>query len=255
MCFFIISCNQNKKKTLENTKNSIQETSESLPNIFVVKTIIFSKDSLPVTIDMYEVNNKKPTVVLCHQAGYSRGEYKETALELNNLEFSCVAVDLRSGNEVTGVKNETALKAKEKGLSTNYLDAQQDIEATIDYVYEINGNKPILLVGSSYSASLVLLIGEKSKKVKAVAAFSPGEYFDSINLKQSIKNINKPIFVTSSKNEIDNVEELISLINPEYVTFFKPEVEGNHGSKALWKSFPGNEEYWNAFKDFLQKNG
>ena len=251
--FLGISCSKVEKKKKNAVENSI-EKQDSIPNIYVVKTIFYSKDSLPVTADLYEVNGKKPTILLCHQAGYSRGEYIETAKKLNYLGFSCVAIDQRSGNKVNGIVNETVQKAKESNLGITYMDAKIDIEAAIDYVYKLNNEEPIILVGSSYSASLALLIGSSNSKVKAIAAFSPGEYLNGIVLKDEIKNTTKPIFVTSSKKEIPKVAELISSIDNKFVTHYKPEVDGIHGSRGLWDSTSGSEFYWDVFKSFLQKN-
>jgi predicted alpha/beta hydrolase len=251
--FILISCNSNSEKKEIESKNISKNLKQELPNIYVVKTIFFSKDSLPISADIYEVDNKKPTVLLCHQAGYSRGEYNETAMKLCNYGFSSIAIDQRSGGEVNGVINKTTLAAKNRNLATNYLDAKSDIEAAINYMYEMNGGKPIILVGSSYSATLALIIGNNSEKVKAIVAFSPGEYFETIDVKNTIKNISKPVFVTSSKKESVALKELVSLINVNYVTHYTPDELGVHGSKALWKSTEGNEGYWNSLLKFLLK--
>ena len=117
----------------------------------------------------------------------------------------------------------------------------------------MNGGQQIILVGSSYSATLALLIGNTSDKVKAVAAFSPGEYFKTINVQNSIKNSSKPVFVTSSKKESEALIKLVSEINAESVTQFIPSNDGIHGAKALWNSTDGNEAYWNAFLKYLLK--
>lgn len=252
LVLFIVSCTPSKKKERKPVFKSTVEIDKTISDSFE-KTIIYSKDSLPITADIYKVNDMEPTVLLCHQAGYSRGEYKNTALELMKLGFSCMAIDQRSGKEVNGIVNETALAAIERNLPTNYLDAKQDIEAAIDYLYEKNGNQPILLVGSSYSATLALIVGKDSNKVKAIVAFSPGEYYKSIDVKDTIKDISKPTFVTSSKKESEALKELISLINPTIITHYTPEEDGIHGSRALWDTTVGNQNYWKAFKLFLQK--
>lgn len=213
-----------------------------------------SKDNLPITADVYLQKGMEPTMLLCHQAGFSRGEYKNTALKINDLGISCMAIDQRSGKEAQGVINETAKAAVDKSLPTSYLDARQDIEAAIDYLYERNGNQPIILVGSSYSASLSLLIGKDNPKVKAIAAFSPGEYFKGVDIAETIKGTSKPVFVTSSKKESPGVETLTKGIDAEYLTHYKPEVEGIHGSRALWESTEGNGGYWGSFKEFLKYN-
>jgi predicted alpha/beta-fold hydrolase len=252
----LISCDlSNKKSKIKSQAMVISKDVDTLkiPNIFVVKTIFYSKDSLPISGDIYEVNNKKPIMLLCHQAGYSRGEYKDIARKLCNYGFSSMAIDQRSGGKVNGVLNQTTVAAKTRNLPTDYLDARQDIEAAINYLYEMNGGQKIILVGSSYSATLALLVGSTSDKVKAVAAFSPGEYFKTINVQNSIKDISKLVFVTSSKNEAEALEELVSSIDNENLTHFIPANDGIHGAKVLWNSTDGNEEYWNAFLKFLLK--
>ena len=215
----------------------------------------YAKDSVLITADTYFLESAKATILLCHQAGFSRGEYIETALALNAMGFSCLAIDQRSGKKVNGIVNQTAINANSKGMNVGYSGARQDIEAAIDYLYELNGNEPIILVGSSYSASLALWIaGERNKKVKAVAAFSPGEYLKGKKLAKLIKPLKIPVFITSSKREIGPVTKLLRHVKPEYFTHYKPKEKGIHGSRALWKTTTGNQGYWEAFKKFLLVN-
>lgn len=253
-CVALISCNTKEKKPQDIIQNTVETVIENepidVPNIFVVKTRFPSKDGLTISADMYEVNGKKPTILLCHQAGFSRGEYKDTAIKLNHLGYSCLAIDQRSGKMANEISNETAQRATDKGLPTTYLDAKQDIEAAIDYLYDMNENQPIILVGSSYSASLVLLIGKENKKVKAVAAFSPGEYLKGIKMSDKLQDYKKPVFVTSSQNEIQQIKDL-NISTKQTYSHFQPIFEGIHGSRALWESTEGNDKYWEAFEAFL----
>ena len=102
----------------------------------VKKSIVFpSLDGVNITADLYMQNSDKrtPFIVLFHRAGWSRGEYDEIALKLNDLGFNCMAVDLRSGGSVNGVINLTLEDAKKKGKPTTYLDAVQDIKAALLY--------------------------------------------------------------------------------------------------------------------------
>ncbi|CAG5085729.1 alpha/beta hydrolase [Parvicella tangerina] len=234
-----------------------QEKGPSLEYLYEneVQHITFpSKDSVTIFADIYQGKTKQVKLLLCHQAGYSRGAYKETGILLSKLGFNAMAMDQRSGESAKKVPNLTYQEANQKGLSTEYMDAKQDIEAAIDYLYEHNDNKPIVILGSSYSASLCLLIGSKNPKVKAIAAFSPGEYLEGISLKDSLDSIQKPLFITSSKLEIPQTTQLISGIDTTYVTHFKPSVEGVHGARALWKDTEGHKAYWNAFLKFLKEN-
>ena len=212
-----------------------------------------SKDGLMITADWYPVNSAFPVILLCHQNRFSRGEYIETALRLNKFGFNCLAIDQRSGEEMNGIVNETAAEAKKRKKGQTYLDAEQDILAAIDYLYEKYKRK-IILTGSSYSASLVLKIAKENEHILGVAAFSPGEYFDQKDfVAKSINGLNKPVFITSSKEEADGVTDLVkdvvSMIKVQYI----PKSGGDHGSKVLWSSKPGNQEYWIAYMSFLNK--
>lgn len=216
------------------------------------KTIKFnSSDGVSVSADIYLIDSELPLVLLFHQAGYSRGEYKEIAPRLNEMGFSCIAVDLRSGNTINGVKNRTATSAKKMNLGTKYLDAEPDMLAAIDYAV-INHTPGVILVGSSYSAALVLKTGRGHKNVVGVAAFSPGEYFpQDLNLRQTIKGFKRPHFVTSSKSESEDLEVLVNL-NYAPVHFI-PTMEGKHGAKALWENNENHEEYWTALSKWLDQ--
>lgn len=189
--------------------------------------------------------------MLCHRSHFNRGEYKDIAPQLMAQSFSCLAIDQRSGMNVLGYINETSTLAKKKGLSTGYLDARQDIEAAVEYALKKNRNNPIILVGSSYSASLSLLVARDTDKVKAVAVFSPGEYLKGIELSKAIKDFSKPIFATSAKKEIADMKKLFSFVGKKYISYFLPVVEGFHGAKSLWPSSIGNEQYWKSFLSFL----
>ena len=162
-----------------------------MKNLFLVLLVIVSfqlsaqeklsftaADGLEVTADKYFTNAETaPLIVLFHQAGWSRGEYKEIAPKLNKMGFNCLAIDQRSGGEINGVVNETYKRAVENKLGTAYVDAEVDMVAAIDFAKK-NFDKAAKLVvwGSSYSAGLVLKLAGERNDIDAVLAFSPGEY-------------------------------------------------------------------------------
>ena len=212
-----------------------------------------SKDSLLITADWYPISTEMPIILLCHQNRFSRGEYNETALRLNKFGFNCMAIDQRVGDEVNGIKNETAALAKAKGSNPVYADAEQDIIAALDYLYD-KYKKEIIVIGSSYSASLALKIAVNNPKVLGVAVFSPGEYFEEKNyISKNIAALSKPVFATSSKDEADGVTELLKDVNSRIKVQYIPKTAGNHGSKVLWSVAPDNQEYWIALMSFLNK--
>ena len=212
-----------------------------------------SIDGLIVNGNLYEVGNDKPVILLCHQAGYNRIEYADIAPKLNELGYNCMAIDQRSGGEFAEKSNETFLRAKKDELATDYLDAQQDIEAAINYLNK-KFNKKIIVWGSSYSSSLVIFESLQNENVKASISFSPDDYFS--DKKQSLKvifsELKKPFFITSSKQEASTLSALIgdTKLKKNQLQFI-PNSDGFHGSKALWTGQKGAEEYWNAIMEFL----
>jgi dienelactone hydrolase len=221
---------------------------------FSQETITFpSKDGLTITADLYVTDISKPYILLLHQAGYSRGEYREIAPRLTKLGYNCLAIDQRSGYEVNYIKNETAKLAKEKGLPTEYVDALQDVDAALDYI-KSKTDLPIVIWGSSYSASLALLETAKNLRIKAAVAFSPGEYFGEDNyIKSRISKISVPILLLSSKEECESVKDLTAEIKTTLKTFHCPSDAGKHGSKALWKNNPSSKDYWMTITMFFSK--
>lgn len=219
----------------------------------VEKVSFLSDDGLRITADVYLANKENPFIILLHQANYSRGEYVDIAPRLVKLGFNCIAIDLRSGDKINYIENETAHLAEKQNIPNEYLDAIADIEAAIKFSRSYT-RYPVILFGSSYSASLSLMIASKNNQVAAVVAFSPGEYFrPEINVKDSIKGLNKPVFVASSKLEFPYAEELLSGISNEYVTFFKPDGKGIHGAKALWPNQQDADSYWFNLMLFLNQ--
>ena len=218
-----------------------------------------SQDGLQVSFDSYITRtDKRPLIVLFHQAGWSRGEYLEIAPRLNKLGFNAIAVDLRSGDKVNGVVDETARRARKAGKRTTYLDALQDIEASLKYARNLVGDKvKVVAWGSSYSAALVLKVaGEHPELANAVLAFSPGEYFKKVGkpadwIKQSARLYTRPVFITSAKNEKKRWESIFDAIKSKKKVAFVPKSKGHHGSRALWKKYPDSYQYWLAVERFL----
>ena len=220
-----------------------------------VETFTFpSADNLPITADYYPVKNQNAAMlILCHQAGWSRGEYSETAGWFNQMGFQVLAIDQRSGGEVNQVSNQTHARAVKKGLATGYLDAKQDIEAAVRYAQKTYKPKATILVGSSYSAALVVrILAEGKFSLKAGLAFSPGEYFsDKTYLTSVCSQIGIPLLITSARNEDSYWKGFAAKVPSQHLTTFLPNVKGDHGSRALWSSKKGHKLYREAVQRFL----
>lgn len=223
------------------------------------KTVTFeSLDGVTITADLYraDADPKTPMIVLCHQAGWSRGEYREIAPRLNRLGFNCLALDQRSGGQVNEVPNQTAVAAERANQPTGFVDAEQDIRAALRWVRPEQAQGPVLLWGSSYSAALALRIaGEHPDLVDGVLAFSPGEYFTRFGqpqdwIRRSAAKIECPVFITSALGEANRWQPIYASISSEKQKFV-PETNGNHGSRALWSEFDDSGAYWQAVESFL----
>lgn len=213
-----------------------------------------SLDSLPITANLYYNDSSAPVILLCHQARYNKFEYTRIAETLLEKGFNCIAIDQRSGGPLVEENNETMLKAKALGKPIDYLDAEQDIVAAVNYTSN-KYNKKVILWGSSYSSTLALWIALENKNVAAVISFSPGDYFidEKGSLTEKLKNLSIPMFVTSSKEESVEITKMLANVKLDDTKIqFIPKSVGTHGSRALWQTDENHEEYWNAIGPFLE---
>jgi dienelactone hydrolase len=210
-----------------------------------LKLSIPAKGGINISADLYGASEDAPYVLLYHQAGSSRGEFPEIARRIVKMGFNCVAVDLRSGGEINYIKNETALAAKERNLPTEYLDSRDDIRTSINYVWQLS-KKPVILLGSSYSASLCLIEGKDNPHVSAIIAFSPGEYFgEKIKVGTLINDMKKPVFAACTGKEFPYMLKLFEGVPDYEKTLVKPaKKNGRHGASMLWESSDVSDEMW-----------
>ncbi|MBL4586732.1 MAG: hypothetical protein JKX84_06725 [Flavobacteriales bacterium] len=212
-----------------------------------------SKDGVTITADMYEANPDYPWVVLFHKANSSRGEFKYLAPKFNRLEVNCIAVDLRSGREANFIPNETYVLAKNTGLDTDYMAAEIDMRAAIEKAYIVAGFKPVIIFGSSYSASLAIKLGSEMSQVKAVIAFSPGEYFGKeLSVVDAAKKLTKPVFIACGSDEKKYTDAIANALRSSKRIYYAPGKGGAHGAASLDKETEGQTEYWIQMINFIQ---
>jgi pimeloyl-ACP methyl ester carboxylesterase len=214
----------------------------------------YAGDSVKIRGDLYLHGYNLPFIILCHQEGSNRSEFYDIAPRLLNLNYNCLAIDLRAGGTVSFTDNETARKALSGNRPVQMIDALPDILAAIDYVKGFNP-RPVILFGSSFSASLCLLAAMGNPRVLAVVAFSPGEYFQPrINMAARMGKMDKPVFVGTTQPEFEYLKKMTSGIPEEDITLFKPEKGiGIHGTRALTSGEATRDEYWFALMMFFKK--
>ncbi|MBE0653909.1 MAG: dienelactone hydrolase family protein [Bacteroidales bacterium] len=217
------------------------------------KTIEFySSDSLLITADHYFSNKNNPYILLFHQENSSRGEFDSIADRFVKMKYNCLVVDLRNGDKFAYTENHTARRAKEKNFPTG-LTTEHDIIAAIDFAGNLTENK-IILLGSSWSASLCLKVASEDERIKAVMAFSPGEFLQpTYPLKKLFTRLQKPVYIAVSPQEypylrdaIDQMPEgSLSMITP-------PEKSVARGIPMLYSEHPGSDEYWLSVLIFIK---
>lgn len=212
-------------------------------------------DGLEVSGVLYQRDSAAPVIVLCHQARFNNYEYAEIAPKLVTMGFTCLAIDQRSGGNMESHTNKTAAAALAKGLETGYQNSLPDIRAAVDYGAALTG-KPVILWGSSYSATLVMQVAMESDNVRAVVGFSPILKFDSGDSAKDIftKYAGKPMFITSTEKEGAPIAKALEHLGDDVLMQYYPETKGTHGSKALWSSDPASADYWSAISTWLQNH-
>ena len=217
------------------------------------KVTFLASDKLEVTADFYLYDSGAPYIILFHQENSSRGEYREIAPKLLRLGFNCLAVDLRNGKESNFVQNETAALAQKNNLPASFLDCEKDILAAMDYIGITTIKNRYILLGSSFSASLAMKAANQNKRVMAVIAFSPGEYFNPVTVKDWLKDFDKLLYVTSTKRQQPFVTELVKDIPAPLLTVYHPSGDGVHGAPALWNDHPQSGDIWMSLMMFVAK--
>ncbi len=225
----------------------------STPSGAQQRVIFPASDSLPVTADFYPGKTNEPFILLFHGEDASRGEYRDIAPRLVRIGFNCLAVDLRVGRESNYIPDETARIADSLHLYPRKSDCLKDIAGAIRYVAEKDSQR-IILFGSSFSASLCLLAAKNNPHVKAVVAFSPGEFFlPQISVRDTLQGYDKTTLILGAKFEYPYLAEIAQNIPDNRKTLFVPSPEeGTHGVKALSRTDPASNDYWLALLMFFK---
>ena len=222
-------------------------TAQASPTVVTVH----AADGVKVYGDYYPAAHPKALILLFHQAGSSKDEYRTIAPRLVRQGFSALAIDQRSGGSLFG-RNETAAGL---GREASYLEAAKDLDAAIAWARA--SKLPIVLWGSSYSAALVILEAAQQPDVKAVLAFSPGEYLgDPMLVHRAAGKIHIPLFATSASDpqEVAAARSILAA-SPSAAKQQFVARHGIHGSSTLLaaRDPQGATDNWAAVEAFLKR--
>jgi hypothetical protein len=208
------------------------------------KDYFFSRDSVKICYEEYLKTKEAPVILLCHQQGYSRGEYTEIAKKINQFGYTCVTFDHRDGDTCNGVINETKLSTAGSKKLNLVANSETDIEDAVNF-FNARYRKKLILLGSGQSSAIILKLAKKdNSKIKALICFSPGEYATNYNLEQDLKGLSTLTLIYASNAEMTAVEKCTSgLINRR--TFHPLYSDGQYGASVLWNSSQSAAEFWN----------
>ncbi len=213
-------------------------------------------DGVTVYADLYahEGDAARAVILLFHQANSNAQEYATIAPRLAAMGFDAVAVDQRSGGQMFAGTNRTVMAL---GVSTAYEKALADMEAVLAHVRSEDGARPVIVWGSSYSASLVFeLAARHPDDVAAVMAFSPGEYFAALKVGDAATRVTVPVFVTSASNpgEVAEAKAIAEAVPGGMAEQVVPLI-GAHGSSTLREDVnpSGTEANWLPVEAFLDR--
>ena len=198
----------------------------------------YSADSTKIRGDLYVRDYSLPFMILCHGESADRREFYEIAPRLLNLNYNCLAVDMGTGGS----------------HSYSLAGAQTSLRAAMAYVRKFN-SLPVILFGSSWSASVCLLESAANPQIAAIVALSPGEYFQpKIRMSDVVEKINHPVFICGTRAEFSYLQKMVENRPGGELTLFQPEKgKGVHGAAALTGKDITRDEYWFALMMFFKK--
>ncbi|GGJ50941.1 alpha/beta hydrolase [Deinococcus roseus] len=212
-----------------------------------------ASDGLTLHATHYPSKTAKAVLLMFHQAGSNKAEYAPIAPEFVKLGFAGLALDQRSGGSLFDADNQTVLQA---GKSSTFMETLPDLEAALTWAKATYPEKPIWLLGSSYTSALVFLVAARHPEVQAILSFSPDEYLEGNNtVKDAAKKLGSTaVFITSAKSEAAAAKAIFNAVKSPQKTLFTPQKFGKHGASILRPEMGifGGQETWEAVKAFVK---
>lgn len=212
--------------------------------------VLRAADGVQVQASHYKANPERALLLLFHQVSGNRGEYSGAIPRFVEEGFSVLAIDQRVGGDSFNQVNQTRVP-----LNKIYqrIDALADLEAALAWAKGPGAAKRIVVVGSSYSASLVFLLAAKyPSDIAGIMAYSPGaNYIDNSGaVVKAAGALKMPVFVASLRSELSDAQPIYDALPAGNKVLFVPQGLGIHGAAALSNPLARNA-YWEATLKFL----
>lgn len=234
-------------------------------------------DKVELTIDLYrhpegdDGGKPRPVLVCFHASQGSRAEYRPIAGRLLELGVHVVAVDLRHGG--VGEKWDRVAKKRHGTPNGTWLSAQKvtgrvlpqriecyaDMDFAVRWARELFPSSPVGLVGSSFSATLVLgYAAEHPRDVDAVLALSPSDrYIPEWDVAARLKDLVVPAYVTCGQLDKEtNAARRLLRAMPEHVETVLPEPSemAAHGARTLSEAEPKlRRRQWKLVESMVER--
>ncbi|MCZ6834588.1 MAG: alpha/beta hydrolase [Planctomycetota bacterium] len=224
-----------------------------------VRDITFeAEDGVHVFGRLYEskLDASAPIILLFHQGASNAAEYSPIAPKLNGMGFHALAIDSRSGTTRFNRHNQTS--RMHQG-TTNILGAYLDLEASLDYIKREGFNGPVILWGSSYSASLVFKLAHNHPhRIDAIMSFSPSAQIGlGLLVGEHVSDLERaiPVFMTWAQFENNDLRHTFFQNLPQSDKSLFVQKRGDHGSLTLWadRNPDGLATSWGQVEEFLDR--
>jgi dienelactone hydrolase len=216
-------------------------------------------DSVKVYGEVWRAAGARPPLIVAfHQAGSSSAEYAPIAPRLVQAGFSVLAIDQRSGDGAFGGINRTAAAL---GREASYDEALPDLEAALAWAKGDAKGAPVIVWGSSYSASLVFVLAAAHPgDVSAIVAFSPAEYLAGKRaVRDAAARVTVPVWIdqAASAEEVSRAAAILKAVQGADKQQFVAKAKSTHGSSTLRSDTnpSGAETHWRALLAFLGRFG
>lgn len=201
-----------------------------------------------------------PAILLFHQGGgNARGEYRAIVPRLLGEGYNVLAADIRGG----GDRFDERSRAPAVGPEFRYCDAVAEVDAAVDLARARGFTGPLVLWGSSYTATLVLQVAaRRPTDVGAVLAFSPasGEPMAGCEPEPVVGRLagaGVPMLVLRPRRELADSTRAAAFegMRRDGAGVFVAE-QGAHGSSMLdsTRTQASTAPQWQAVLDFLRRS-
>ena len=215
-----------------------------------------TKDGVLIYGDYYHTGSEYPIILLFHQGGSNgRAEYTPIIPSLLERNYNILTIDQRQGGQIYGSYNRTVADLK---TSYTYCEAYQDLQSSLEDVQTLQTG-PIIVWGSSYSASLAIQLAKKNtESVSAVLAFSPasGGPMQECKPDPFLENLEVPLLVLrpESELEIESAKAQFELVKKLGHRTYAAQ-NGTHGSSMLVAERVEGEvgKNWAAVFSFIEE--